>query len=93
MPNLILQRDGDRATLEVIDHGTGIASVDHERIFRRFERAVSRRNYGGFGLGLWLVREIVTRLGGSVAVFSQLGEGATFRVSLPRESATLEMVQ
>ena len=88
---LRLAADWQSATLEVADHGPGVAAADHERIFRRFERAVSRRNYGGFGLGLWLVREIVTRLGGSVAVFSQLGDGATFRVVLPRRPDNREI--
>lgn len=85
-----LTADDQRATLEVTDRGGGIAAADHERIFRRFERAVSRQNYGGFGLGLWMVREIVTRLGGTVSVSSQLGEGATFRVELPRHPAQQE---
>ena len=88
-----LAAEAESATLEVADRGAGIAVADHERIFRRFERAVSRENYGGFGLGLWMVREIVTRLGGTVSVFSQLGEGATFRVVLPRRPAQQERSQ
>ena len=88
-----LAADDEHVTLEVIDRGAGIAPADHERIFRRFERAVSRENYGGFGLGLWMVREIVTRLGGSVSVLSQPGEGATFRVVLPRRPAQQEISQ
>jgi PAS domain S-box-containing protein len=80
-----LHADEERATIDVIDQGPGVAPEDQERIFRRFERAVSGSNYGGFGLGLWLVREIVTRLGGSVSVLSQLGQGATFRVVVPRQ--------
>ncbi|HWO14412.1 MAG TPA: PAS domain S-box protein [Polyangiaceae bacterium] len=82
-----LRADEESATLDIVDRGPGIAAADHERIFQRFERAVSRRNYGGFGLGLWLVREIVTRHGGSVSVESQPGEGASFRVVLPRRPA------
>jgi signal transduction histidine kinase len=82
-----VRADDESATLDIVDRGPGIAAADHERIFRRFERAVSRRNYGGFGLGLWLVREIVTRHGGSVSVESQPGEGAMFRVVLPRQPA------
>jgi signal transduction histidine kinase len=72
------------ARIAVIDRGIGVAPEHQARIFERFERAQSVRNYGGFGIGLWIVREIVTALGGSVRVESQPGEGATFVVELPR---------
>ncbi len=75
----------DRAILAVQDEGIGISADDQRRIFGRFERAVSARNYSGFGLGLWIVRELVEAHGGSVEVHSAPGEGATFTVSLPRE--------
>jgi signal transduction histidine kinase/CheY-like chemotaxis protein len=75
---------GDRARLAVTDRGIGIAPEDHERIFGRFERAASARHYGGFGLGLWLVRELVHAMGGAVGVESRPREGATFTVDLPR---------
>jgi PAS domain S-box-containing protein len=70
--------------LEVRDHGIGIAPENQSRIFDRFERAVSGRNYGGLGLGLWIVRQIVDALGGSIRVRSAAGEGSTFVVELPR---------
>ena len=73
-----------RARLVVKDHGIGIAPEDQARIFERFERAVSVRHYGGFGIGLWIVREIVQALGGTIEVESALGKGATFTVTLPR---------
>jgi signal transduction histidine kinase len=72
------------ATLTVTDHGPGIAAQDHSRIFERFERAVPVRNYGGFGLGLFIVKQAAEALGGSVAVDSQPGRGATFCVRLPQ---------
>ncbi len=74
----------DRATLTVRDRGIGISAADQRRIFQRFERAVSKRNYGGFGLGLWIVRQIVEALGGSVRVESTPGEGSIFQVELAR---------
>ncbi len=77
--------EGDRATLTVRDRGIGISPADQRRIFQRFERAVSRRNYGGFGLGLWIVRQVVEALGGTVRVESVPGEGSTFEVELARE--------
>ena len=52
--------------------------------FDRFERAVHEHEYGGFGLGLWIVREIAVAMGGEVSVTSQPGKGATFYFVLPR---------
>jgi signal transduction histidine kinase len=76
--------DGGAAVLTVTDHGIGIAPEDHARIFERFERAVSHRHYGGFGLGLFIVKRATEALGGSVDVDSEAGCGATFRVRLPQ---------
>ncbi|MBX3192054.1 MAG: GAF domain-containing protein [Labilithrix sp.] len=76
-------RDADAAVLQVIDHGIGIASRDQERIFGRFERAVSDRNYGGLGLGLWIARELAIAHGGTIVVESEIGAGATFTLTLP----------
>ncbi|HYO58435.1 sensor histidine kinase, partial [Archangium sp.] len=69
----------------VSDAGIGIAPEHLERVFGRFERAVSERNYGGFGLGLWITREIIEAMGGRISVSSTLGVGSTFRVELPCE--------
>jgi signal transduction histidine kinase len=77
--------EGNVARLVVRDHGIGIATEDLTRIFGRFERAVSARHYGGFGLGLYVVQQTVERLGGRVECTSMLGEGSTFTVLLPRE--------
>jgi PAS domain S-box-containing protein len=76
--------EGMRARISVTDHGIGIPLLDQARIFDRFERLVSERHYGGFGLGLWIVRQIVDILHGTVRVSSKPGEGATFVVTLPR---------
>lgn len=74
--------------LKVRDHGIGIASNDHARVFERFGHAGGGRRSGGLGLGLWIVHQIVTAMGGTVQVDSAPGEGAEFTVTLPRTSPT-----
>ena len=68
----------------VVEIAYGIAPEHQSRIFDRFERAVSGRHYGGLGLGLWIVRQILDALGGSIRVRSAAGEGSSFAVELPR---------
>jgi signal transduction histidine kinase/integral membrane sensor domain MASE1 len=76
--------DPQSASLIVIDKGIGIRAEDHARIFDRFERAASPKNFGGLGLGLWIVKEIATGMGGTIEVDSQPNEGAAFTLRLPR---------
>ncbi|HYO56612.1 ATP-binding protein [Archangium sp.] len=73
-----------RVFLKVRDEGIGIDPAVQERIFERFERAVSDRHYGGLGMGLWITREIITAMGGTIRVESAPEKGATFTVELPR---------
>jgi signal transduction histidine kinase len=80
-----LDTEESRARLTVRDHGIGIAPEDQARIFEPFERAVSTRHYGGFGLGLWIVRQIIESMGGSIRVESVPGEGSTFTVEFECE--------
>jgi signal transduction histidine kinase len=82
---VVREREG-RARLEVTDHGIGIAPHHQERVFERFERAVSDRRYSGFGLGLWITSRIVEEFGGTLSLRSELGVGSTFIVELPRHS-------
>jgi PAS domain S-box-containing protein len=74
------------ARITVRDHGIGIPAADQARIFEPFERAVSSRHYGGFGLGLWITRQIVEAHGGTIRVESEPGRGSHFIVDLPREA-------
>jgi signal transduction histidine kinase len=74
---------GRQVHFELSDNGRGIAKQDHERIFDLFRRA-GAQDRPGEGIGLAHVRALVRRLGGDISVESELGEGTTFRVSLPR---------
>ena len=72
-----------KAQIIVRDQGLGVAHVDHERIFQRFERAVPGDEISGLGLGLYIVRQILEAHHGSIRVESELGKGAAFFVELP----------
>jgi PAS domain S-box-containing protein len=77
--------DAERAWLTVRDEGVGIAPEGQARLFQRFERLASERHYGGLGLGLWIVKQIVDALEGRIRVESAAGQGSTFTVELPRQ--------
>lgn len=74
---------GGRISLAVRDSGIGIAKEDQERIFERFERAVSGKHFGGLGLGLYIVKQIIEAHEGKVTVTSAVSMGSTFIVDLP----------
>jgi signal transduction histidine kinase len=77
----------DRVELVVSDNGRGIAPNDHGRIFELYRRA-GAQDRPGEGIGLTHVRAVVLRLGGNITVQSTLGEGATFKVDLPKVLTT-----
>jgi signal transduction histidine kinase len=74
--------EGAHVVLAVQDQGIGIPLEDQARIFERFERAAPGRNYSGFGVGLWICKQIIDALGGVIRVQSQPGRGSTFEVVL-----------
>ena len=82
---LSVQQEGDTAVLRVRDTGVGIAPELLPRIFDLFtqaERSLAR-SQGGLGIGLCLVQRLVELHGGSVEVYSVLGQGSEFVVRLP----------
>lgn len=81
--SLLLEEKAHQAVVKVIDQGVGIAEENQDRIFQRFERAISSNEISGLGLGLYIVSHILEMHRGSIKVESQLGEGATFIVTLP----------
>jgi two-component system phosphate regulon sensor histidine kinase PhoR len=83
---LRLRSDNGHALVEVVDSGEGIPKRELPRIFERFYRVdtARARATGGTGLGLAIVRHVIERHGGSVQVESELGQGSTFRLRLPK---------
>ncbi len=79
-----LQGGDDAVRLVVRDQGLGIDEATLGRLFQRFERAASTRQYGGLGLGLYIARQIVEAHRGTITVQSEAGKGSTFIVVLPR---------
>lgn len=77
------QKLGDAIHVTVRDHGIGIAPSEQERVFARFERAVEARRYQGFGLGLFISRELAQALGCTLRLESAPGEGSTFTLVVP----------
>ncbi|MGZ3460793.1 MAG: sensor histidine kinase, partial [Archangium sp.] len=80
---LRVEQGGDRARLVVKDHGSGVSPEALERIFGRFERAVSSHEHGGLGLGLFLTQRIIEAHGGRLQATRRPGEGSTFVLELP----------
>jgi signal transduction histidine kinase len=79
-----VRADAVVASLRVRDQGVGIADEDHARIFERFERAVPNGERPGFGVGLWIARQLAVAHGGDIAVESRPGAGSIFTATLPR---------
>jgi signal transduction histidine kinase len=78
-----VREEQGQALISVRDYGIGISPDDQQRIFERFERAVSSSHFGGLGLGLYIVREILRAHGGQIRVRSEKGGGSEFEVELP----------
>jgi class 3 adenylate cyclase/CheY-like chemotaxis protein len=84
-----LSEKADKVEFEVEDNGIGIPSNQLERIFDRFTQVEgsATRRYEGTGIGLALVKEIVTLHGGEITVQSEIGRGSIFTITLPRVGA------
>ena len=75
--------DSSKLTIAIADTGKGMASEDRERIFQEFTRLSGAQGEEGFGLGLSIVKKLVTLLEGTIDVQSTLGKGSRFTVTLP----------
>jgi signal transduction histidine kinase len=87
--------EADVVVLEVADSGIGIPEAERSRLFERFFRASTAvsQQIPGTGLGLYIAHAIVEAHGGQIAVASEVGEGTTFRIELPRTAVPAEVVQ
>ena len=83
----------DEIEIAVVDQGPGIGKEHHERLFERFYRidGSRRADHGGFGLGLCIAKTAMERLGGRIGVDSSLRQGATFRLSLPKDGSGIHL--
>lgn len=79
-----------RVQIEVEDHGPGIEKKDQQRVFDRFERAISASEVSGLGLGLFICKRIVEAHQGRIWVESEPGQGARFIVEVPLHPAGFE---
>lgn len=83
-------REGDVARLSVRDEGIGIPERDQAKIFERFHRLPRTSPNGGFGVGLWVTRRLISAMQGDVTVSSNPGMGSTFTVKLPLRRANAD---
>jgi two-component system CheB/CheR fusion protein len=81
----VFQTDDTTVSVSVKDHGIGIEEQDQQNIFKRFYRVTGKNEetFSGFGIGLYLAKEIIERHDGQVSVKSKKGEGSTFIFTLP----------
>jgi two-component system sensor histidine kinase KdpD len=82
-PELTAHADDDGVTVEMIDHGPGVAPVDRQRIFEPFQRLGDHDMTTGVGLGLAVARGFVEAVGGTLTASETPGGGLTMTVRLP----------
>jgi signal transduction histidine kinase len=81
----VFQMKENMVSVSVKDHGIGIEKKDQQNIFRRFYRVSGKdeETFSGFGIGLYLAKEIIERHNGQVMVKSRKGKGSEFIFTLP----------
>ena len=82
---LALEPRGNSVVLSVSDQGMGLPEQESAKLFERYARHENARHLPGTGLGLWVVERATKALGGEVEVRSRPGQGACFRVTLPKQ--------
>lgn len=83
---ILMQEKEEQIQIQFQDNGVGISKADAKKIWSRFYQAdTSHSQEKGFGLGLYLVQQIVSCHRGTIIVKSELGKGSTFTVTIPRQ--------
>lgn len=85
--NVRAQLSSERLAVEVADNGAGMPPEVQGKVFERFYRDPAQAQKAGKGIGLYLVKDALDRLGGSIAIKSAVGQGTTFSIELPLEPA------
>lgn len=80
---LTVRADSGALRFSVMDQGGGIPLEEQQRIFERFTRRGPLEHFGGFGLGLWIAKQIAEAHGGAIELWSRPGHGARFTLRLP----------
>ncbi|MEH3112882.1 PAS domain-containing sensor histidine kinase [Pedobacter terrae] len=86
--NIKYSTDQSHIIISVIDNGIGIKPEHQQKLFDRYYRVENGSTIAGFGIGLYLCAEIVTRHQGKIWVESEFGKGSTFSFSIPLSSAS-----
>lgn len=83
--NINLHREGKALVFEVADKGVGLSEEDKEKVFEKFYRVGSEdtRKTKGTGLGLFIVKNMITAHGGTIKILDNQPKGSIFKVSLP----------
>ena len=70
----------------VVDNGIGISEEDQKHLFEKFHRIENEKTKAvkGSGLGLFITKQLVEKMGGEIGVTSKVGQGSTFYFTLPR---------
>lgn len=87
---ITIKKEEEYAVLSIEDHGIGIPANKQEKIFSRFKRAVSPKEYKGLGVGLYITSQLVKSHRGTIAVQSEIGKGSIFTIRLPLRIAKKE---
>jgi signal transduction histidine kinase len=86
--DVYVRRERGLGILAVRDRGPGIGAIERARVYEPFERAVGQREGSGFGLGLWIARQLLRAHGGELAIEAEAGVGSVFVATLPLPEGT-----
>lgn len=83
----------DAIAIDIRDEGPGFSADDQALMFRKFQKLSAQPTAGetSTGLGLWIIKELSQRLGGSISLETHLGKGSTFTLTIPRQTETTKV--